>query len=337
MLIAVIAELRGSTQRPTQRPLAATFCQRLATRFGVRLASSNPLEQAASAKFEILSGPLQNEHLSGLLRAGFHLAAAVLALGCIIGMYSRGWSREYLAIWESTIFDASTAERFLGTLYAPAALVSGIPVPLDLIPAMQDSIMHEPQPQPALPWLHLYCGTLILFVILPRLVLAWVCVWRSRQRSKKLLNALDLAGYAARLKRAVQGSGEHIQVLLHGWRDEARDRWARSLREHLGGQVALEFASIPTGDEDEFIAAWQPLTPTTVVVFNAAAIPEVEVQGHLAKALCQRLRAHAAGARLVALVDSQPLRERRSGEALTTRLALWQDTLKGNAEVLIRD
>ncbi len=334
---SLMAELRGYSTEAGAPGGAwlARVGRWVKTRSGNATPPPNEVEQRALARLHDLSGRMTTTQAKCHLRAGFHIAAAVLALGCVLGMYSRGWSREYRATWESTVFDAPGAQQFLGTLYAPASLVTGVAVPVNLIPVMHDSVAHVPEPQPALPWIHLYAGTLGLFVVLPRLLLATLALYRSQQRVAKLWQAQDWEGYAARLQRAIQGSGEHVQVLLHGWRDEARDRWARAIRQQLGGQVALEYESIAAGEEDEFAASWQPVTPSTVLVFNAAAIPEHEVQGTLAKALRRRLQAHTAGSRLFALVDTQPLRERRSGEGLSTRVALWQETLKGRVDEVI--
>ena len=100
--------------------------------------------------------------------------------------------------------------------------------------------------------------------------------------------------------------------------------------------MRLEFATLPAGDEDEFAVSWQPVNPTVSVIFNAAATPEVEVQGDLVRELQSRLREHIPGGRLLALVDAQPLRERRSGESLAQRLKLWENTLRlGTDGVLI--
>ena len=121
-----------------------------------------------------------------------------------------------------------------------------------------------------------------------------------------------------------------MSVLVHGWRagEEPRDRWSALIRERVGGQARLEFSTLPTGDEDEFVVSWNPVNATVVVVFNAAATPEVEVQGTLVMELQSRLRERIPGGRLLAFVDSRSLRERRSGNPLNQRIKLWEDTLR---------
>ncbi len=271
-------------------------------------------------------------------RAWLHTGAALLALGSIGGMYAKGWAKEYRAVWESTLLDEPTAETFFTLMYGPASWVFKVRIPLEEVKPMHRTAGHAEMPSQALPWIHLYAGTLVLLVMVPRGMLAGLALWRGGQNARKVWKTLDWPGYEARLRRAIEGGGEQVTVLVHGWRsgEEPRDRWSAAIRERLGGQVRLEFATLPAGDEDEFAVSWQPANPTVVVIFNAAATPEVEVQGDLVRELQSRLRDHIPGGRLLALVDTYPLRERRSGESLAERLKLWENTLRlGTDGVLI--
>ncbi len=293
--------------------------------------------QALRTSFRERAWPVALTLLKARARAWLHIAAALLALGSIAGMYTKGWAKEYRAIWESTLLSDASAETFFQVVYTPASIVFQVPVPLDEVRQMHRTAGHEPVSSQALPWIHLYAGTLVLLVILPRCLLAMVALWRGGQRARKHWHTLDWPGYEARLRRAIEGGGEQITVLVHGWRagEEPRDRWSAAIRERLGGQVRLEFATLPMGDEDEFAVSWQPANATAVVVFNAATTPEVEVQGALVVELQARLRKQQPGGRLLALVDTRSLRERRSEESQAGRLKLWADTLRRGTDSLI--
>ncbi len=294
------------------------------------------LERRLHDHYRALAWPLAMMRLKARARAWLHVAAAVLALGSIAGMYVKGWAREYRAVWESTLLGDQGTETFFRVVYGPASAVFNVRIPLEDVRPMHRTIVRETQPSEALPWIHLYAGTLVLFVIAPRLLLAGLALARCRQRIEWQWSKLDWPGCEARLRRTIEGGGEQVTILIHGWRagDEPRERWCAAVRERLGGQAKLELATVPPGDEDEFVAGWQPANPSVVIVFNAAATPEVEVQGSLVGALRKRLLEAVAGARLIALVDAVTLRERRSGEQLASRLKLWEDTLKPGADVV---
>ncbi|MDB6075117.1 MAG: hypothetical protein JWO89_2757 [Verrucomicrobiaceae bacterium] len=298
-----------------------------------KLAEDNKADAAIEKlkfHFHERAEPAAMARLKAGARAWLHIGAALLALGSIVGMYAKGWAKEYRAVWESTLLDESSAETFFKVVYGPASSVFKVRIPLEEVKPMHKTSGRDVEPSEALPWIHLYAGTLALLVILPRTLLAGIALWRGRQRTEKHWKTLDWPGYEARLLRAIEGGGEQITVLVHGWRagEEPRDRWSALIRERVGGQARLEFSTLPTGDEDEFVVSWNPLNATVVVVFNAATTPEVEVQGTLVVELQSRLRKSIAGGRLLAFVDSRSLRERRSGDSLNQRIKLWEDTLR---------
>ena len=290
----------------------------------------DPMAESCRELFREKIAPAAMTRLKARARAWLHLGAALLALGSITGMYSKGWDKEYRAIWESTLLDEASAKIFFRIMYGPASSVFKVRIPLEEVDAMHQTQGREADPSQALPWIHLYSGTLLLLVILPRVLLAGVALWRGSQRVNKLWNRMDWPGYEARLRRMIEGGGEQVSVLIHGWRpgEEPRDRWSTAVRERLGGQARLEFTTVTVGAEDEFAVSWVPSNPTAVIVFNAATTPEVEVHGTLVVELQSRLREHFAGGRLLALVDARSLRERRSDDSLAKRFKLWEDTLR---------
>ena len=267
------------------------------------------------------------------IKQWLHLAAVFLALGSVAGLYAKGWSTEYRAIWESTLLDEEGASRFFALLFAPAAKVFGLGIPLDELTAMRAGAGRpDVAGTPALPWIHLFAGTLLLFAVLPRLLLAGVTWMRGHLAMDGMWRRMGWVDYEERLRRAVSGTGEHVWMLLHGWRpqDEQRDRWGEAVEHHLGGQVQIEHLHVPAGEEDEFVSTWSPQGGTVVLVFNATSTPEVEVQARLTEEIRQR----SEGSRVVALVDALPLRQRRAELGVHSRLDLWRHVMAGKVDEL---
>src|SRR5579864_5250738 len=57
-----------------------------------------------------------------------HLAAALLAIGLVAGLYVRGIVLRYEAGWESTFLGPTSAHMLLSFLYGPAAAISGLTI-----------------------------------------------------------------------------------------------------------------------------------------------------------------------------------------------------------------
>lgn len=270
-------------------------------------------------------------------RVWLHVGAALLALGSITGMYARSWSKEYRAVWESTLLDNRATQRFLQALFTPASRVFGLPLPLEDIAAMRRGVAHPAtRPAPALPWIHLYAATLILFITLPRLLLACVDLRRSRQALKLCLQNDDWKAYTGRLLTFVDGAGASVLILAHGLPvdETASDHWRTIAHSRWPDMGAPSFRHIPTGSESAFAAEWSPPTDKRVLlVFNLASVPEMEVHHWLADQLLsqwRRIKDHPDFA--IALDDTQ-LRKRWSGfvdypSRLDQRLLAWQKALQ---------
>ncbi|MEZ5387753.1 MAG: hypothetical protein R3F13_19775 [Prosthecobacter sp.] len=83
--------------------------------------SEDGLGEKVRARFEELAWPLAWSRLQMRLRLWLHVAAALLALGGAVALYARGWSKEYRAVWESTLLSESGARAFFETLFKPAS------------------------------------------------------------------------------------------------------------------------------------------------------------------------------------------------------------------------
>ena len=134
--------------------------------------------QPATALWASHSAPLGLQRVALLL----HLAAAALALGLMAGLYLRGLVLDYRAGWQSTFLDSERVQWALNLLLAPASALSGIAVP-EVAPlrlaAGQDASAS------AAAWIHLLAATLLLWVVLPRLLLAAVAHWRARALERR--------------------------------------------------------------------------------------------------------------------------------------------------------
>ncbi len=299
--------------------------------------TENSLGGAVRARFEELVWPLAWCRLQMRLRTWLHVAAAMMALGGATALYAHGWSREYRAVWESTLLSENGARAFFETLFKPASVVLRTPVPLDQIASMHRTGGTAEKPAPALPWIHLYAGTLLVLVITPRLLLAGIGAARGGRVISARARGLHWGGYLRGLLRAVEGGDSRVQVLVHAMEATPmhREVWDRGVRGRFGGMARAEYVRIPAGDEDEFAAAWQPVSAQVVVLFNMATTPEAEVQRRLVSDVRQRLLTKHAEPDLIVLLDGTSLAGRWSPEKIAGREQLWSRTVEGLATEVI--
>jgi hypothetical protein len=292
---------------------------------------------SAEQRFAALAGPLAAERFYRRLRAWLHIAAALLAIGSAVGLYAHGWSREYRAVWESTLLDDRSAQSFFTVLFGPASKILHVPVPIEEIAEMHRTGGSAKTPAPALPWIHLYAGTLLLLVTLPRLGLATLTVVRGRALLNNRVRALAWRSYLVRILRAVEGGNEKITVLAHGTdaTPTHAEVWMRGVRERFGALVDPEITTVHLGDEDEFVASWAPATPRVVLVFNLATTPEAEVQRRLVADVRQALLARQRDAELLVLLDATSIGNRWSPEKVNHREHLWTEMMRGIADEIL--
>lgn len=291
----------------------------------------------ADQRFAALALPAAMERLRGRLRAWLHLAAAVVALGSIGGLYAHGWSREYRAVWESTLLDEASAGRFFAGIFGPAARALDLEVPLERLPSMRRSQGRAAEPAPALPWIHLYAGTLLLGVVLPRLALAGIAAWRAHWRMQLALAQLGWRGYVIRTLRAVEGEQAVVPLLVHAATSSPghREVWTRGVRERFGGMTRAQVLHVPPGEEDDFLAAWKAEDGRAFLVFNLATTPEPEVHRHLAAEVRRRLGATGQPVDLTVLLDATSIGNRWPPEKTAGRERLWNSLLAGLADTVL--
>jgi hypothetical protein len=204
-----------------------------------------------------------------------HAGAAALALGLCLGLYARGLVFDYRAGWQSTFLEPAQVHALLAGVLAPASVLTGIAVPgIDAIAALR-LVAGQPATAPAAGWIHLFAATLVLFVVLPRALLA---AWAGAQARR-----LDAARGAPAAVRPAAKPGDASGVLrVLPCAMPAPDRAA--LSRTLGASVDL-LPAIAFGDEAD---APLPGDGTEVhLLVPLAATPEAEHHG----VLLDRLRA----------------------------------------------
>ncbi|HXH82146.1 MAG TPA: DUF2868 domain-containing protein, partial [Candidatus Tectomicrobia bacterium] len=192
---------------------------------GVRQTAARAREQADDAtavarRFAVLWWPLMRPALHRTLRYTLHLGAIGLAAGAVCGMYVRGLFLAYDVVWQSTFLkDPEVVATCLRALLGPAALVLGSEVPDSA--AEMDALMGEGAP--AAPWIHLYAMSAVLFIVLPRTLLAMAA--RHRLRRTERFFRLDLSEeyYADLLRRAHAVAPQELRAgIQQVARDECR-------------------------------------------------------------------------------------------------------------------
>jgi hypothetical protein len=238
---------------------------------------------------------------------------------------------EYRAGWESTFLGAEQVRVVLGWVYGPAAVATGIGLPADEAAV---NALHWQGGQgggPAAPWIHLMAATAILYVIVPRLLLALVATARLRRIAASVAPPETLLAYA----RGVLGASDaalpaqvaRLTAFAYEPGAAAERGLQQLLRAAFGADTRIEFdPMLRYGDESDYEARLRAASPDIeIVLFSLAGTPEAENHG----AVLQLLRAaHAAapGTRRLVLIDESPFLARMGGDAsLAARIGQRRD------------
>ncbi len=137
------------------------------------------------------------------LRRALHVGAIALCLGALLGTYVRGIFLEYAVVWRSTfVRDPGTVRVFLDALLGPASLLfrgRGFDT------AEVEALM-GPAGLPGAPYIHLLAVAAVIYVLLPRTLLAVAATLGLRRRGRRIAIDLDEPYYARLLEhgRALQ-------------------------------------------------------------------------------------------------------------------------------------
>jgi hypothetical protein len=252
-----------------------------------------------------------------------HLAAAALVAGMLGGLYIRGLALEYRVVWESTFLSAEDLVRPFAIFFGPLTLF-GFEIP----GAEQIREAAQPGGVNAAGWIHLLAASAVLYVIVPRCVLAVLNLARVWQLKKRFpLEAGETAYFRKLLQRPVppEQSGS-VLVLPHSLALAETER--ESLRllfgDCFGGSMEVKFAEpVQYGFEEDVSENLREQGENTLyhvvaMLFRLTATPEAEVQGALMTTMQQESRQSRLTRRMVVLLDSSGFKE-RFGEGQTAQ------------------
>ena len=286
-----------------------------------------------AARWREAAGPL----LAARARRTLHLAALLMVIGAVGGMYLRGIAFEYRATWESTLLDASAVQGLLTVVLGPAAAILGVAIP-DVAP------LEAPGSGDAAIWIHLYALTTLIVVVAPRTLLSLAAGWRAGHLAADVPVELR-QGYYLKLAGEWRGGATGIEVLPYCYRPEPHESEALKkllyaffgARSHVELREPLEYGdempAAPGGAAHDEAAADDgdgdgDREIHRVALFNLAQTPEQEVQGAFLRAL--RNHAGERGEKLLVLVDRSRYRETVGDpRRLAEREEAWRQTARG--------
>lgn len=282
--------------------------------------------------------PQSRKLLSERIKVNLHLAATMAAVGVVLGMYLRGLAFEYRAGWSSTFLNEESLESFLGITLGPAAWVSGIELPAaDLL--MELSWSQGSKGENAATWIHLYAVTCVLFIGLPRLLLALASAGKAVRLQQEFpldINALGLTPAPdVALEDRSNPKAKQICVIPFNLELKPKDRELIRLFAfgEAGGPVNIDYREkIDYSEIESYFAAFTPAATEahrTVLLFNLSGTPEHEVQGDAIKLLQEKVPRE----RLLVYLDGDAFTQRFDGDPdfpsrLKTRKESWSNFLK---------
>ncbi|MDH0648184.1 DUF2868 domain-containing protein [Pseudomonas sp. GD03858] len=295
-----------------------------------RLARDAKAAQLAPALLVLLQRQRLNRWLLGLLVHGLWCLVMLAALVMLLALLA---TRRYGFVWETTLL---AAEPFIALTQALGALPAllGFAVPDEaMIRASGDSLPALELARQA--WASWLLGVVLVYGLLPRLVLAVLCLWRWRQGRDRLSLDLNLPGYA-QLREALMPRSERIGV---------QDAAPETLPRFEAGQLESgSSGALLVGLELDDQRPWPPALPNSVT--DAGVLDSRESRNKLLEQLgrfpparlaiaCDPRRspdrgslallaelARNAGATRIWLLQAQP------GQALdAARLGDWHDAL----------
>ncbi|TDJ67830.1 MAG: DUF2868 domain-containing protein [Planctomycetota bacterium] len=242
------------------------------------------------------------------VRRALHIGALALVVGAVGGMYFRGLAFEFRATWESTFLTERGVQSILDVVLFPAREILRVE-----LPALAS--IQPPEGGAAAPWIHLYAMTVVVFVIVPRTLLAIRETFRERALERALPIEASQA-YFRRLLASGRGASVSVRILPYSYRPAKRatDNLRALLHDVFGARAevlvldGLEYgAEDTTSLEPTGSGGSEPRAICSAPVFALAQSPEIEVHGRFLESLKMRVGDHAC---LVVLVDGTAYRER---------------------------
>ena len=332
VLIATFARsrLKRRPRRVVLRSLIAESALRRVRRAVSRSAQYNaPLARALDGfvrEWAEVAKPLLIARAARL----FHLCAAAAGAGFVAALYLRGLTVDYSAGWESTLAGAAAVHTFVSIVYGPAAALTGIAIP-DVQHLEAIRWMNGEGGERADYWIHLLAASVAIYVVAPRLVLAFVgtlAIWRH---TLNMPLPASLAAYFSRTFGEGQAAGRHsVIVAPYGYEpsEDSLARLSRRLTAALGEGIVVErLAAVRYGDEQSLLRdVTQPRDGGVLALLvNLSATPEEENHG----AAIDRVQSRSEASKALVLVDEGPYAARMlalggAAERMDERRRSWK-------------
>ncbi len=215
----------------------------------------------------------------------FHAAAMFFAIGALASLYVRGFLKEYRAGWESTFFSADSVHAIANVVLAPGSFLLNIGIP-DVqhvanlqFPGSSGEIARD--------WIHLYAGSILVCIIIPRLFLvlaSYLAIWHKRRSFPLPTNNT----YFTTL-RTIRRGGNAV-VLAIPFRYELTHQIQHNLSKLLervhGLTVDISIQQpvlMGENTEDWKVALGSDEHIAVFVIFNLTATAELDTHGQLLK------------------------------------------------------
>ncbi|QVW23055.1 DUF2868 domain-containing protein [Pseudomonas hormoni] len=171
-----------------------------------KLARDAKAVQLAPALLLLLQRQKLNRWALGVLVNGLWLLVMLSALVILLTLMA---TRRYGFVWETTLLSADTFVAMTQTLGALPAL-AGFNVPtVEMIRASGDAALNIESARQA--WATWLVGVLVVYGIVPRLLLALLCLWRWKTGRANLHLDLNLPGYA-QLRERLMPTSERLGI-----------------------------------------------------------------------------------------------------------------------------
>lgn len=234
-----------------------------------RLARDAQAAHLAPALLVMLQRQRLNRWLLGALVHGLWLLAMVAAVGMLLALLA---TRRYGFVWETTLLAPESFIHLTQTLGALPSLL-GFAVPDEaLIRASGDTLPALDLARQA--WASWLLGVVLVYGLLPRLLLALLCLWHWHQGRARLKLDLNLPGYS-HLRDVLMPSSERLGV---------QDAAPHALPEFRAGQLGVQDGgALLVGLELDDQRPWPPILPKTVA--NAGVLDSRESRNKLLEQL----------------------------------------------------
>ncbi|MDR0187756.1 DUF2868 domain-containing protein [Pseudomonas yamanorum] len=215
-----------------------------------KLARDAKAAQLAPALLLLLQRRKLNRWAVGVLVNSLWLLALLSAMVILLTLLA---TRRYGFVWETTILRADTFVAVTQTLGAlPALLGFNVPT-VEMIRASGDAALNIESARQA--WAAWLVGVLLVYGILPRLILALLCLWRWKHGRAALSLDLNLPGYS-QLRERLMPSSERLGV---------NDAAPEQLHHVTGGVSELESdGALLVAIELDDQRTWPPKLPASV-------------------------------------------------------------------------